>query len=496
MFFRNFPVVMSLCLALALVPVTASAADKQTVLHVQAALAKLGLDPGPKDGSWGGKTRRALNAYRAARGLPEHSRISASSLYMLHRAHASDATLPNPGEITRGLSIRSEYLEANLPVSLRHCTYPLDRPTVQAKWMPVQSFTGERVTGGSGGYIATEHEWSSALSQAVMVSSSQCLVGDQGACRKVWDFVYRFAEEDGLQTPVKRSKRSQEFDEIAWIGNTVLSSLIAGAAISAPRLDLTMSEKGLALDWLHDRVNHFNVVQDRRARRGTPDAQAQHRSMAAALPSMLLGAWIGDRALFDRGRPQYERALASLTSHGRFPAETRRGSMALAFTGMQISYLTAMAEVARAQDEDFYALASREGRTLHDAVAFAIDGWKDWNGVVLPFARENHAAPKTPVSPMATAFDSYFGWLPAYESRFPYHRNIWSMKGGKLDKAICSKAHIKDGRSPEWWCRGTTPPLTFKQMLQPGGRKIPIASHHMGFNAGCLVSTRDTVLGR
>lgn len=491
--FRFFAI-LGLGLGVTFAPATA--ADKDTVAYVQAALAALEYDPGPIDGSWGGKSRTALNAYRATYGLPERDTITASSLYLLHRAQPGEATLPSPGELTEGFSTRSEYLEGNLSVRLRHCNNTLNLPKVQQHWLPVQSFTEGELTGGSGGYVASENDWFSPLSEALMVSSTQCLLNNQDDCRIVWNFVSRFAEEDGLQTPVRKRAGSEEFDGVAWIGNTVLSSLISGAAISASKLDLTMAEKAQVIDWLQDRTDHFNFISTRRTRLGAPNnSRARNHAMAAVLPSMLLGAWIGDRELFNRGRPQFEYALANMREDGSFPTETRRGSRALAYTGLQISYLTAMAEIARAQGEDFYSLASKDGRGLHDAIGFAIRGWRDWEGVVLPYAQENHAAPKTPESPMATAFESYFGWLPAYEKHYPNHRNIWGMKRGTLDPAICSRAHIEDGRSQAWWCRGATPPLTFSQMLHPAGQKIAVASHHMGFNAGCLVATQGTLLG-
>ena len=54
-----------------------------SVREVQQLLTDLGYDPGPVDGAWGAKTLAALNALRAAHGLPEVGALDESSLELL-----------------------------------------------------------------------------------------------------------------------------------------------------------------------------------------------------------------------------------------------------------------------------------------------------------------------------------------------------------------------------------------------------------------------------
>lgn len=50
--------------------------ERASVALAQQRLLGLGFDPGPVDGAWGPMTRRALNTWRARRGLPEVQALS------------------------------------------------------------------------------------------------------------------------------------------------------------------------------------------------------------------------------------------------------------------------------------------------------------------------------------------------------------------------------------------------------------------------------------
>ena len=60
--------------------------DKATVSDVQQRLKALGFDPGPADGVFGRKTRRAIKAFAAANGLKSGSRIDNALLEALQKA--------------------------------------------------------------------------------------------------------------------------------------------------------------------------------------------------------------------------------------------------------------------------------------------------------------------------------------------------------------------------------------------------------------------------
>lgn len=469
-----------------------SAQSTETVAYVQEALQELGLDPGTADGAWGRRSRKALNEYRATLNLPEQEIIMGSSLYFLHRNAPAELSLPYPGRILEGFEERRAYLEKYPNVSKRHCNNNLQLGTAAADWEPVLRFTEDNAS-FSKGYISDQDDWFSSISEGLAVSSASCVAGDDAQCDILWDYIKKWPEADALTTPVKKRPNSENFDGAAWIANTVLQPLIFATAIAIETKNPPAEEIALVLDWLYDRVNHFNFVSQKNTGVGDLNSTtARNHALAAVLPSMTLGVLLGDATLFERGLPQFEAAMLSQRGDGSFPTETKRGSRALHYTGLQLSYLFAMAEVAKSQDFDLYDVRWPKGESLHKGVSFAVSGWSNWGKHVLKYAKVNHAAPKTPVSPMATYFEGNFGWLPIYVRRFSDHPNVDRMRELVLDPVICSPRHIADGRTDRAWCaRAGTPPLSLGAMLLDQSIKMPVFNHAMGFNAACFLAETD-----
>lgn len=469
-----------------------SAQSKETVAYVQEALQELGLDPGTADGAWGRRSRTALNEYRATFNLPEQENIMGSSLYFLHRNAPAEPSLPYPGRILEGFEDRSAYLEKYPNVRDRHCNNNLGLGTVAPDWEPVLRFTEDNASFAKG-YIADQNDWFSAISEGIAVSSASCAAGDGAQCDVLWDYIKKWSASDALTTPVKKRPNSENFDGAAWIANTVLAPLVFATAVVIETKNPPAEELGPVLDWLYDRVNHFNFVSTKNTGVGDPKSTiARNHALAAVLPSMTLGALLGDAVLFERGLPQFEAAMLSQRGDGSFPTETQRGSRALHYTGLQLSYLFAMAEVAKSQEFDLYDVRWPKGENLHKGVGYALSGWSNWGKHVLKYAKVNHAAPKTPISPMATYFEGNMGWLPIYVRRFSDHPNVDRMRDLVLDPVICSPRHIADGRSDRSWCaRAGTPPLSLSAMLLDQSLKMPVFNHAMGFNAACFLSQTD-----
>lgn len=480
-------------LASLLLPAVALA--DSTTEYVQQALVELGYDPGPIDGGWGGKTRSALNEYRASKGLPPSQELTGSSLYLLHREAPGAATLPNPGEVLEGLAGRQSWLAENPNVSTRHCNNRLELPELGADWGTVGTFTESKATGRTG-FISSEDDWHSRISEGLAITTAKCAAGDNAKCQAAWKYTSQWAADDALTTSVAKQKNSDKFDGVAWIANSTLQPLAFAAALSEVTLDIPLEEKAPVLDWLYDRANHFHhIVTSRTGAEDPFNTVGRNHALAAVLPSMTVGALLGDRTMFERGAPQFAAALETIRSDGSFPTETKRGSRALHYTGLQLSYLFAMAEIARSQQQDLYAAASLSDRDLHTAIGYAVEGWADWNGKVLPYARENVAAPKSPDMPMVTAMESYFGWLPVYQLRFPDHANLARLSSLNIDPVVCSPEHIADGRAPDWWCRDAGgSPLTLRAMLLDGISDIAVFHHAMGFNAACMLARSPKLL--
>lgn len=469
-----------------------SAQSRETVAYVQEALQGLGLDPGTADGAWGPRSRKALNEYRVSLNLPEHEDIMGSTLYFLHRNAPAAPSLPYPGRILEGFEDRQSYLEKFPDIRNRHCNNNLQLAPVSSDWEPVLSFT-EGNASFSRGYIADQNDWFSGISEGIAISSGRCVAGDDAQCAVLWDYIQKWPAVGALTTPVKKRPNSENFDGVAWIANSVLQPIIFATALVIETKNPPANEIAPVLDWLYDRVNHFNFVSTKNTRVGDPaSTTARNHALAAVLPSMTLGALLGDAILFERGLPQFEAAMLSQRGDGSFPTETRRGSRALHYTGLQLSYLFAMAEVAKSQDFDLYDVRWPKGESLHKGVSYALSGWSNWGKHVLKYAKVNHAAPKTPISPMATYFEGNMGWLPIYVRRFNDHPNVERMRDLVLDPVICSPRHIADGRSDKSWCdKAGVPPLSLSAMLLDRSVKMPVFNHSMGFNAACFLSETD-----
>nr|WP_306263441.1 alginate lyase family protein [Pararhizobium sp. IMCC3301] len=477
-----------------------SAQSNETVAYVQEALQELGFDPGTADGAWGRRTRTALNAYRATLDLPEQQDISGSSLYNLHRIVAAGQTLPFPGQILEDFAERQAYLQENEAVRSRQCNNRQNLRQVTADWAPVTRFSESDVSFAAGvtagvtaGLGPGQQDWALALAEGISVTTANCVAGDAGQCEVLWSYIQKWPQADALITTTRKVENSEKFANTAWLANTVLQPLIFATAVVAHISNPALEEQAPVLDWLYDRVNQFYFVSTKNDIVGDMDNTiARNQALAAVLPSMTLGAFLGDVELFERGFPQFEAALLNQRADGSFPTETKRGSMALSYTGLKLSYLFALAEIAKSQDFDLYDVRWPRGQDLHRAITYTLRGWSNWDTHVLKYARANDAAPMTPSSPVATDFAASFGWLPVYMRRFGSHPNVSLMNGLTLDPVVCSPAHISEGRSDAEWCQmAGAPPLTLRAMLLDNTQKISVFNPAMGFNAGCFLARSD-----
>lgn len=481
-------VLIALCVSVSGV----SAQSSETVSYVQEALQELGFDPGTADGVWGRRTRKALNEYRATLDLPDQQDFSGSSLYKLHRAVAAAQTLPFPGRILEGFAARQAYLQDNEAVRVRQCNNRQNLKAVTADWAPVTAFS-ETAVSFAAGTAAGQEDWAPALAAGISVTTANCISGDAGQCEVLWSYLQKWPQADALTTRTRKVENSAKFGRTAWLANTVLQPLIFATAVIAETGNPPLEELAPVLDWLYDRVNRYYFVSTKSTDVGDiNNTIAGNQALAAVLPSMTLGAFLGDVELFERGFPQFEAALLNQRADGSFPTETKRGSMALSDTGLKLSYLFAIAEIAKSQDFDLYEVRWPRGQDLHRAITYTLRGWSNWDKHVLKYARVNDAAPLTPSSPMATDFAASFGWLPVYMRRFGTHPNVSLMNGLTLDPVVCSPAHIAEGRADAEWCQlAGKPPLTLRAMLLDNTLKVAVFNPAMGFNAGCFVAQSD-----
>jgi len=468
------------------------AQSNETVAYVQEALQELGYDPGTADGSWGRRTRKALNEYRATLNLPEMEDVTGSSLYSLHRSVAAGQTLPHPGRVLEGLGDRAAYLQERGVVRERHCNNRLNLRSIGANWTPVTRFSETDVSFAAPSPFGAEN-WSWTIAEGLSVASANCIAGDTAQCDVLWSYLKKWPTANGLSTAAKKVENSEKFNRTAYLANTVLQPMVLATAVVVETQNPPLEELAPFLDWLYGRVNQYYFISDKNTLVGdTDNTLARHEALAAVLPSMTLGAFIGDVELFERGFPQFEAALLSQRPDGSFPTATKRGSLALHYSGLQLSYLFAIAEIAKSQDFDLYEVQWPKGQDLHRAITYMLRGWSNWGKHVLKYASENADAPMTPSSAAIEKFTYGFGWLPVYARRFENHPNLSLMNGVSIDPVVCSPAHIAEGRVDRAWCaQAGPPPLTLRAMLLDNTSKVAVFNPAMGFKSGCFLSTAE-----
>lgn len=466
-----------------------SAQSNETVAYVQEALQELGYDPGTADGAWGRRTRKALNEYRAMLDLPETEDVTGSSLYLLHRAVAAGQTLPFPGRVLEGLNDRSGYLQLRGAVRERHCNNRLNLRSLGANWTPVTRFSQSDVSFAAASPVGNA-DWSQRIAEGLSVATANCVAGDTAQCDVLWAYLKKWPTANGLTTSAKKVEKSEKFNRTAYLANTILQPMVFATAVLIEIRNPPLEELAPVLDWLYARVNQFYFISDRNTLVGdTNNTLARHEALAAVLPSMTLGALMGDVELFERGFPQFEAALLSQRADGSFPTATKRGSLALHYSGLQLSYLFAIAEIAKSQDFDLYEVKWPKGQDLHRAITYMLRGWSNWSKHVLKYAGENENAPMTPSSAVTETFTYGFGWLPVYARRFEHHPNLSLMNGVSIDPVVCSPSHIAEGRVDRAWCaQAGPPPLNLRAMLLDNTSRVAVFNPAMGFNSGCFLS--------
>lgn len=140
---------------------------------------------------------------------------------------------------------------------------------------------------------------------------------------------------------------------------------------------------------------------------------------------MAWAALTGDDARFRRGVERYAIALEQMRDDGSFPLEVQRGARALWYQRHAIASLAVIAELAAVQGHDLWSLEV-DGRSLHTAIGFLLDGVEDPT-IVWPYAEANVSpGPSSNWKVQDRGFmrsrghgPHYMAWAEIYRARFP-----------------------------------------------------------------------------
>ena len=467
--------ILAVLLSLCLLCQGAAAYDQaRVVLTVQEALIRLGYDPGPADGAWGGKTRTALNALREAEGLPPADALTGSSLALVHRLSPGETTLPKPGFFFTDIAARREFLARRESTMMRRaqCPTQVGLGVSLSKVEPIPRL--ERLSLAQS-WITSAEDWFSPIQEGLMGTVNSCMsgvvTGNDERCRTVIQFVLRWAESDSLRPAVSRQNRA--FEDHAWVANILLRNIIIAYGMVRQVHEVTPEQETIVLDWFKRRVDdHFYAERDE---------PAGNHALAHTMPALALGVLVGDRTLMEPSFEYWRLVLDSMRDDGSLPLETRRGARWAHYTHMHIAQLIAVAELAAPQGIDLYATSPGPDKTIQHAIGWLFDGLADFD-LAAPYARQNVGSPGDYRVPYFQQF--HFGWLPAYQARFGNDETMMRIRSATIDARVCSPEALEDDVTDPSACR------TFK------GEPLSLAeiwtamsaspTHHMGYAAGCV----------
>jgi poly(beta-D-mannuronate) lyase len=177
---------------------------------------------------------------------------------------------------------------------------------------------------------------------------------------------------------------------LAW---SVARDQLPGRAADKQRID----------DWLVRAArNHLAIPTG-------PSSCCNNHLYRRALYATTIGVLAGDDGLFQVGVGALLAALHELTEEGAFPREVARGERAAHYQNYGLLYLVPIAQIIERQGYPAFDL-DVDGRSLRDAVGFAIDVLED------P-ARLGDLAPREQ-DLWFMEDDQYFAWMEIWLSRF------------------------------------------------------------------------------
>lgn len=446
----------------------------------QQALARLGYDVGTPDGIWGGRSREAMNAVRAANGLPPADDLSGSSLALLHRLSPGDNTLPHPGLFIADAKARRSELQSRPELAASHCrAYAND--DAQFDGLAPREFIG--VNGTQEKAITSSDDWFSPLLEGAVSREQACLAGDDKACEASIDFADRWSAADALKDDVPRSDVIPS-ENAKWITNVILRNSMIAYGIARNFVDVAPEREARILDWFKRRVDeqHY-LMRDEYGLDSPKMLAAQNRSLANMTTAMVFGILVGDRAMMQPAIDLSHRILGAIRKDGSLPTEARRGSSWLHYTNVWVGQVLAVAELARAQGIEVDTGTFGERASVTNAVGFILDAMEDLDRVE-PYAKANYApilGDDDYAWPMIRGFA--FGWLPSYISLYGADDNVKKLRTQGADPRICDRRSLDGGKLifPEVCQTGS--PLSFANVLLGID---PRATHMMGYSAGCL----------
>jgi poly(beta-D-mannuronate) lyase len=249
--------------------------------------------------------------------------------------------------------------------------------------------------------------------QVMAAAAAAFGAADANARRELAALLHRWAGAHAMRLGPRPSANSRYALDRTLLPTIVAFWLLQGDAVWPP------AARDEVAHWLDDLVSEGGAIEP-----GGMSARNNHHYLRGSV-LMAWGALTGDAAAYARGPAAYRDALRDMRPDGSLPLETRRGARALWYQRHAIASLVTIAEMAAVQGQDLYGMEV-DGRSLHTAVQFLLDGIADPRRVWRYAAANDKPGREGDYRRQDLSFleprghgRHYMAWVEIYAARFP-----------------------------------------------------------------------------
>ena len=270
--------------------------------------------------------------------------------------------------------------------------------------------------------------------------SFPCGGGDKESCENVKNVILNWAKSNAAKRTGPSDEEGRHWNDTLTVNLWVASPMMAAYSFAKQVIDIPEAEDKIIKKWFKKIVKKnkhlmYTKTYDYGGARGTPK-RAHNHALSSAVAHMELGVLLNDNKLFRKAFLNYEAAIKHQRKDGSLPIEVRRGGRAMFYQGRAMTALAVIAIIAENQGYNIWDL-DFEGKNYHNMVKFFID-FTENNEIVFKYSKENRwpgPAKNYKVQDLKSNTGSHWGWLYAYASRFPDHKNIQRLKRWSLNKS-------------------------------------------------------------
>ncbi|MDA9687715.1 alginate lyase family protein [Candidatus Pelagibacter sp.] len=263
--------------------------------------------------------------------------------------------------------------------------------------------------------------------------SFPCGGGDVDACIQVKKVILEWAKANAAKRTGPSDDEGRHWNDTLTVNLYIASPMMAAYSFAIQVIDIPKKEDKIIKDWFKKIVKRnqhlmYSKTYNYGGAAGTPK-RAHNHALSSAISHMQLGVLLNDNKLFRKAFINYEAALKYQRKDGSLPIETRRGGRAMFYQARAMNALAVIAIIAENQGHNIWDLDFK-GKNYHNLVKFFID-FTESNEVVFKYAKEMRSpgpAKNYKVQDLKSGSSSNWGWLYAYITRFPDHKNTMRIK--------------------------------------------------------------------